>query len=127
MAVEECEKLKIDESVAFSEDCEDTKVYLNDSFEQMLLWCPGNLCEAITEATCNGDPKLKGFVGYQRRLNKVTPKLLREVANQYFTTPSRFVKVIIKPLIVPQGVINMAPDEVKPYLLAVNHDPDFSE
>ena len=127
MAVEECEKLKTDESTIFNEDCEDVKAYLNDSFEQMLLWYPGTLCEAIVEATCNGDPKLKGFVDYQKRLNKITPKILREMANEYFTTPDRFVKVVIKPLIVPQGIINVAPDEVKPYLLAVNYDPDFSE
>ena len=127
MAVEECEKLKTDESAIFSEDCEDKKAYLNDSFEQMLLWYPRVLCEAITEATCNGDPKLKGFVDYQKRLNKVTPKILREVAEQYFTTPDRFVKVVIKPLVVPQRIIDIASDEIKPYLLAVNHDPDFSE
>ncbi|OGN02425.1 MAG: hypothetical protein A2655_01700 [Candidatus Yanofskybacteria bacterium RIFCSPHIGHO2_01_FULL_43_42] len=127
MAVEECEKLKIDESTTFHEDCEDVKAYLNDSFERMLLGNPGILCEAIAEATCNGDPDLKGFVDYKKRLNKVTPKLLREVANEYFTTPDRFMRVVIRPLIVPQRIINMAPDEVKPYLLAVNHDPDFSE
>lgn len=127
MVVEECEKLKLDETSEFNEDCEDKKAYLNDSFEQMLLCYPRVLCEAITEATCNGDPKLEWFVNYQKRLNKVTPKLLREVAKQYFTTPNHFVKVVIRPLIVPQRIINMAPDEVKPYLLAVNHDPDFSE
>ena len=127
MVVEECEKLKLDETSEFNEDCEDAKNYLNDSFEQMLLWYPSALCEAIVEATCNGDPNLKGFVDYQKRLKRVTPRILREVANQYFTTPDRFVKVVIKPLIVPQRIINMASDEVKPYLLAVNHDPDFSE
>lgn len=126
MAVEECEKLKTDESLVFNEDCEDKKAYLNDSFEQMLLWQPRTLCEAITDATSNGDPKLNGFVGYQKRLNKVTPKLLREVADQYFTTPDRFVRVVIKPMIVPQRIINMAPYEVRPYLSAINHDPDFS-
>jgi predicted Zn-dependent peptidase len=126
IAVEECEKLKTDESTVFNENCEDKKAYLKDSFEQMLLWYPRVLCEAITEATSNGDPKLRGFVDYQKRLNKITPKLLREAANKYFTTPDRFVKVIIRPLIVPQRIINMAPDEVKPYLLAINHDPDFS-
>jgi predicted Zn-dependent peptidase len=127
MAVEECEKLKTDESEIFNEDCEDKKAYLNDSFEQMLLCYPRILCEAITDATCNGDPKLKGFVDYQKRLSGVTPKILREVANEYFTTPGHFVKVIIKPMFVPQRIINMASDEVKPYLLAINHDPDFSE
>ncbi len=127
MVVEECEKLKTDELVTFDEDCEDTKAYLNDSFERMLIGNPLALCEAIVEATCNGDPKLNRFVDYQKNLNKITPRILREVANRYFTTPDRFVKVIIKPLIVPQRIINMASDEVKPYLLAINHDPDFSE
>ncbi|OGN10101.1 MAG: hypothetical protein A3J46_06805 [Candidatus Yanofskybacteria bacterium RIFCSPHIGHO2_02_FULL_41_11] len=127
MAVEECEKLKTDESTTFNEDCEDKKGYLNDSFERMLIESPLNLCEAIVGATCNGDPKLKGLVDYQKRLNKVTPKILREVANQYFTTPDRFIKVVIRPLSVPQRIINMAPDEIKPYLLAINYDPDFSE
>src|SRR3989338_5452264 len=29
--------------------------------------------------------------------------------------------------VVPQRIIDIASDEIKPYLLAVNHDPDFSE
>jgi len=127
MAVEECEKLKTDDSSEFDEDCEDKKAYLNDSFEQMLLWYPRILCEAIAESTCNGDHNLKGFVDYKKRLNKVDSKLLREVAGQYFTTPDRFIKVVISPLIVPQKIIHMAPNEVKPYLLAINYDPDFSD
>ncbi len=127
MAVEECEKLKTDGSSEFNEDCKDRKAYINDSFEQMLISHPLGLCEAITEATCNGDPKLKEFVNYKRRLNKVNPRILREVANKYFTTPDRFVKVVIKPLVVPKRIINLVSDEVKPYLLAINHDPDFSE
>lgn len=127
IAIEECEKLKTDESSEFNDDCEDKKAYLGDVFEQILLWHPLGLCEAITEATSNGDIKLKEFVNYKKRLNKITPKFLREVANKYFTTPDRFVKIIIRPLIVPQRIIKMASDEVKPYLLAINHDPDFSE
>lgn len=126
MAVEECEKLKVDESAQLYEDCEDRKVYLRDSFDQMLLWYPLNLCEAITEATCNGDPKLERFVTFHKRLNEVTPKRLRDVARKYFTTPDRFVRVVVKPLTVPQSVIDGASEEAKPYLLAINHDPDFS-
>ena len=126
MAIEECEKLKSDESTIFNDDCEDRKAYLKDSFDQMLLWYPLDLCEAITEATCNGDPKLKRFISYHKRLSQVTPKRLREVARKYFTTPDRFVRVVIKPLIVPQDVIDRASDEVRPYLLAINNDPDFS-
>ena len=126
MAVEECEKLKFDESAQFSEDCEDRKAYLKDEFDQMLLWQPLDLCEAIVEATCNGDVKLKHLTSYYRRLNQVTPKRLREVARKYFTTPDRFVKISIKPLTVPRDVIDRAAEEVKPYLLAINHDPDFS-
>lgn len=126
MAVEECEKLKLDESAMLEEDCEDRKAYLKDSFDQMLLWYPLDLCEAITEATCNGDSKLKHFVSYPKRLSKVTPKSIREIAQKYFTTPDRFIRVVVKPLTVPQDVIDRANDETKPYLLAINHDPDFS-
>lgn len=126
MAVEECEKLKTDESSRLNEDCEDRKVYLRDSFDQMFLWYPSNLCEAITEATCNGDPKLKRFVTFHKRLNEVNPKRLREVAKKYFTTPDRFVRIVVKPLTVPQSVIDGASDEVRPYLEAINNDPDFS-
>lgn len=126
MAIEECEKLKLDESAQLDEDCEDKKAYLTDSFDQMLLSNPLNLCEAITEATCNGDPKLKHFISYYQRLNRVTPKHLREVACKYFTTPDRFVRVVVKPLAVPQDVIDRANDETRSYLLAINHDPDLS-
>jgi len=125
MAIEECEKLKTDESNTLDEDCEDRKAYLKDSFEQMFLWFPIELCEAITEATCNGDPKLKHLISYYQRLSRVTPKRLCEVAQKYFTTPDRFIKVVVKPLIVPQDVIDRASVEIKPYLLAVNHDLDF--
>ena len=125
MAVEECEKLKIDESTEFDEDCEDRKAYLRDTFDQTLLWYPFNLCEAITEATCNGDLKLKHLTSYHQRLKHVTPRLLREVACKYFTTPDRFVRIVVRPLIVPQDVIDRASNEVRPYLLAINHDPDF--
>jgi predicted Zn-dependent peptidase len=127
MAVEGCEKLKSDESVILEEDCADRKVYLKDAFEQMLLWNALDLCEVITEATCNGDPKLKRLDSYLKRLNKVTPKRLREVACKYFTTPDRFVRVVVKPLIVPQDVIARASEEVKPYLSAINYDLDFSD
>src|SRR3989344_506978 len=126
MIVEECEKLKFDESAMLDEDCEDRKAYLKDKFDQMLISDPLDLCEAITEATCNGDPKLKRFISYQKRLGQITPKRLREVAGKYFTTPDRFVKVIVRPLVVPQDVIDRASDEAKPYLMAINHDPDFS-
>ena len=125
MAIEECEKIKLDESTQFDEDCADRKAYLKDSFDQMLLWYPLDLCEAITEATCNGDLKLKRFTSYQLHLNKVTSKRLREVAQRYFTTPDRFIRIVVKPLTVPQDVIDRATDEVRPYLLAINHDPDF--
>ena len=126
MTIEECEKLKTDESVILDEDCEDRKAYLKDSFEQMFLWFPLEFCEAITEATCSGDPKLTHLISYCQRLSRVTPKRLREVAQKYFTTPDRFVRVVIKPFIVPQDVMDRATEEVKPYLQAINHDPDFS-
>ncbi len=126
-AVEECEKLKFDESTQLNEDCEDRKAYLSDAFEQMFLWYPLSLCEAITDATCNGDIKLRHFTSYQRRLNQVTPKRLRDVAHKYFTTPDNYVRVVVKPLTVPQDVVDRASEEVKPYLLAINHDPDFSK
>jgi predicted Zn-dependent peptidase len=122
MAIEECEKLKVDESVELEEDCEDRKAYLKDAFDQTLIWYPINLCEAIVEATCNGDPKLKHFSSYYQRLRKVTPKRIREMARQYFTTPDKFVRIVVKPLTVPQEVVDRASDEVKPYLLAINRD-----
>jgi len=126
IAVEECEKLKVDESMLFNEDCEDRREYLRDAYEQLFLWYPLNLCEAITEATCNEDLKLKHFLSYPKRLSLITPKRLRGVARKYFTTPDCFVRVVVKPLIVPQDVIDRASDEVRPYLLAINNDPDFS-
>lgn len=126
MVIEECEKLKSDESTKLTEDCADRKEYLKDMFDRILMWYPLNLSEAITEATCNGDPKLNRFNAYHQNLSQVTPKRLREVAQKYFTTPDRFLRVVIKPLIVPQDVLDQATEEVKPYLLAINHDPDFS-
>ena len=126
MTVEECEKLKSDESVQLNEDCEDRKTYLRDAYEQMLLWYPQTLCEAVAEATCNGDPELKNLILYRKRLNRVTPKKIREAAQKYFTTPDRFLRIVVKPLMVPQDVIDKASEEARPYLLAINHDPDFS-
>lgn len=127
MTIEECEKLKHDESVEFKEDCEDRQNYLIDKYDQMLQAHPLNLCEAITEATCNGDPDLKHLISYRRRLVRVTPKQIHEAAQKYFTTPDRFLKIVIKPLIVPQEILDYASDKVRPYLMAINHDPDFSE
>lgn len=125
MAVEECEKLKSDESSRLEEDCEDREAYLKGSFDQMLLWYPLDLCEAITEATCNGDPKLKRFVSYPKNLSQVSSRRIQEVARKYFTTPNRFLKVLVKPLTVPQGIIDGASNDVRPYLEAINHDQDF--
>lgn len=127
MAIEECEKLKIDESTEFKEDCEDKKGYLADEFDQILKNQPLILCEAITEATCNGDPKLKRWIEYRQRLSRVNPRRLREVAQRYFTSPDCFVKVVVKPLLVPQEVVRRASDEIRPYLEVINHDPDFSD
>ena len=68
----------------------------------------------------------KNLILYRKRLNRVTPKKIREAAQKYFTTPDRFLRIVVKPLMVPQDVIDKASEEARPYLLAINHDPDFS-
>jgi predicted Zn-dependent peptidase len=125
IAVEEWEKLKSDNSMELIEDCEDRKGFLADAYDQMPSSNPLYLCEAIAEATCNGDINLKKFLSYRQRLSRVTPKRLREVAEKYITTPDRYIRVVIKPLTVPQEIIDRAPDEAKSYLEAINYDPDF--
>ncbi len=126
MVVEECEKLKRDESSVFAEDCADRQAYLAEVFDQMLLWYPFELCESITEATCNGDLGLKQFASYRQRLGRLTPKRIREAAQKYFTTPDKFLRVIVKPLVIPQEVLDRADPELKQYLSAVNFDTDFN-
>lgn len=56
---------------------------------------PGDLCERVIDAVCNGDKELTHLHSYRDRLHKVTRRMIREVANKYFT--KNYARVCIRP------------------------------
>lgn len=56
---------------------------------------PGDLCERVIAAVCNGDKELTHLHSYRERLHKVTRRKIREVANKYFT--KNYARACIRP------------------------------
>lgn len=55
------------------------------------------LARLVFEASVNGDPDLEYLHSYPDRLNKLTPKIVRGVANKYFGF-DKFISVMISPV-----------------------------
>lgn len=57
---------------------------------------PSDVADRVIAAASNGDPDLNLLHSYPERLNRLTPKRIRDVANKYFD-PNGFTSVMISP------------------------------
>ena len=64
-----------------------------DAFESN----PGRLTSLIIESAANRDEEMVRLNSYRDRLNRVTRSRIVQVANEYLTTPDRYVRVVIRP------------------------------
>lgn len=80
---------------------------------------PDALVEIIIDAVCNGDRNFQRLNGRRNRIAAVDIRAVLKAAERYLTTPDRFVRVVLKPLLIPREIydrtISAAP-EIEPYL-----------
>ncbi len=69
---------------------------------------PDITAELIIDAVANGDRDFKRLTAARGRIAAVDVKAVRKAAEQYLTTPDRFVRVILKPLTIPADVYSRA-------------------
>lgn len=56
----------------------------------------GEVVDLVIEATCNGDPDLTHLHSYPERLDKITPRKIRDIANKYFK-PNGYACAMLSP------------------------------
>ena len=92
------EDVKADQSDAFTEDVDDGRFYLANSFREQYQFMPGLFADRIMEALANGDDTLVRFNGYCRNMLHVSPDRVHAVAVKYLHT-DRFVLSFVRPQI----------------------------
>lgn len=75
---------------------DDARDSLREKFYKSFSISPGEVVEFVINAATNGDPDLKLLHSYGDRLNVLTPRKVRDIANKYFN-PDGFVGVILSP------------------------------
>jgi predicted Zn-dependent peptidase len=91
--LEETEKLKTD--LVGEPQFEDTKERMLDEYVEAFRKSSEVLADMIIAAASNGDEELVRLHDFERRMKKLKPKKLCDVANKYFT--KHYARVLIRP------------------------------
>jgi len=75
---------------------EDYKEAAKEAFFSMFRDSAESVVDLVIEATSCGDPDLRHLHTYTERLNRLTPRKIRDVANKYFSK-DKFVSVMLSP------------------------------
>jgi zinc protease len=67
-----------------------------DDYLEAFADTPGNLAEMIVSCATNGDRELKGIYDFRERLDRVTRRKVRDIANKYLD-PKAYVRAVVGP------------------------------
>lgn len=81
--------------LVFHDELQSAAESIHNAYLDAFWNVPLNLCEMIIHAATNGDPDLKKLHARRENIRRVTRRLVREVAREYFT--DHYARVLIKP------------------------------